>query len=199
VCGVRTGALGGLAFTARTYRLTEQGHLTDRYTKVVEQLGNNNVDVRVGAIYALERLAKHSKRDHPTIVEVLCTYVRERTDPTRIEKPTVVDVLTLFLKGDQEAQDTQPNGDSTTGGKLAADIRLALRVLGRLPMRTGVSRGDLSEAHISGAELNGAKLPGAILESVDPSKTHGLDQAQLDEAQGNAGTILPSGLRRPTS
>jgi hypothetical protein len=29
-------ALGGLAITARTYRLTEQGHITDRYTKAIE-------------------------------------------------------------------------------------------------------------------------------------------------------------------
>jgi hypothetical protein len=33
-------ALGGLAITARTYRLSEQGHLTDRYTKAIEQLGS---------------------------------------------------------------------------------------------------------------------------------------------------------------
>jgi hypothetical protein len=31
-------ALGGLAVTARTYRLTEQGQITDRYTKAIEQL-----------------------------------------------------------------------------------------------------------------------------------------------------------------
>jgi hypothetical protein len=29
--------LGGLLFTARTFRLTREGPLTDRYTKAVEQ------------------------------------------------------------------------------------------------------------------------------------------------------------------
>jgi hypothetical protein len=39
-------ALGGLAVTARTYRLTEQGQITDRYTKAIEQLGGDKLDVR---------------------------------------------------------------------------------------------------------------------------------------------------------
>lgn len=33
-------ALGSLAFTARTYRLTEQGQLTNRYTKAIEPLNS---------------------------------------------------------------------------------------------------------------------------------------------------------------
>jgi uncharacterized membrane-anchored protein len=32
-------ALGSLALTTRTYRLTQQGQLTDRYTKAIAQLG----------------------------------------------------------------------------------------------------------------------------------------------------------------
>lgn len=64
-------ALGSLTVTARTYQLTQQGQLTDRYTKAIEQLGSDKLDVRLGGIYALERLAVDSQRDHPTIIEVL--------------------------------------------------------------------------------------------------------------------------------
>jgi len=39
--------------TARTFELTERGHLTDRYSKAIEQLGNDNLDVRLGGIYSL--------------------------------------------------------------------------------------------------------------------------------------------------
>src|SRR5512144_2911676 len=69
--------LGGLFFTSRTFRLTREGQLTERYTKAVEQLGHDKLDVRLGGIYALERLMVDSKRDHPTIVEVLAAFLRE--------------------------------------------------------------------------------------------------------------------------
>ena len=39
----------------RTVEITEQGQVTDRYSKVVEQLGSDKLDVRIGGIYALER------------------------------------------------------------------------------------------------------------------------------------------------
>ncbi|MBY0374073.1 MAG: hypothetical protein K2Q23_08770, partial [Bryobacteraceae bacterium] len=48
--------------------IAEQGHITDRFTKAVEQLGKMddqkpNIPVRLGAIYALERIARDSERD----------------------------------------------------------------------------------------------------------------------------------------
>jgi hypothetical protein len=87
-------ALGGLALTARTYRLTEQGHLTDRYAKAIEQLGSAKLDVRLGGIYALERIANDSKRDHPTVVEVLSAFIREHSNPAHTDwKPSVAEVL----------------------------------------------------------------------------------------------------------
>ena len=102
----RTGMLAGLAglaalgtfwlnsqvyrVTARTFEVTEQGHITDRYTKAIGQLGDDKLDVRLGGIYALERLAVDSERDHPTVVEVLSAFVRERSKPTA-EDSTITD------------------------------------------------------------------------------------------------------------
>lgn len=55
--------LGGLFFTARTFGLGAKNlglaveeQLTNRYTNAVEQLGSDKLDVRLGGIYALERL-----------------------------------------------------------------------------------------------------------------------------------------------
>lgn len=69
----------GLYFTARTVRLTGEGQTNDRFAKAIEQLGNHNLDVRIGAIYALERLARDSRVDGATIIEVLTAFVREHT------------------------------------------------------------------------------------------------------------------------
>ena len=107
-------ALGGLIFTARTYRLTEQGHITDRYTKAIEQLGSDKLDLRLGGIYALERIAVDSKRDHPTVVEVLSAFVREHSDPTKAAAPeSIAEVLATFLRGRSEPPELrQPAPDA---------------------------------------------------------------------------------------
>lgn len=43
----------------------------------MEQLGDENLDVRLGGIYALERPMVDSERDHQTIVEVPTAFLRE--------------------------------------------------------------------------------------------------------------------------
>ena len=60
-------AAGALVFTARnfalsrrTFELTEQRHATGRYATAIEQLGSDKLDVRIGGIYALERIARDS-------------------------------------------------------------------------------------------------------------------------------------------
>ena len=68
----------------------EQGLITERITKAIEQLGAEktvykdgqantepNLEVRLGALYALERIAQDSERDHIPIMETLCAYIRE--------------------------------------------------------------------------------------------------------------------------
>ncbi len=53
--------------------------MTDRYTKAIERLGSDKLDVRIGGIYALERVARDSARDHPTVIEVLAAFIREHS------------------------------------------------------------------------------------------------------------------------
>ena len=65
--------------TRQTFELTEQGQVTDRYTKAIEQLGSDKLDVRIGGIYALERVARDSAKDHPTVMEVLTAFIREHS------------------------------------------------------------------------------------------------------------------------
>jgi hypothetical protein len=84
-------ALGSLAMATRTYRLTQQRQITERYAKAIEQLGSDKLDVRLGGIYALERIATDSERDHPTVVEVLSAFVREHSQPSTVDDDHVGD------------------------------------------------------------------------------------------------------------
>ena len=70
--------------TSRAQALTEQGQITDRYIRAVDQLGSDKgLDVRIGGIYALERVARDSARDHPAVMELLTAFIREHSHEPR--------------------------------------------------------------------------------------------------------------------
>jgi hypothetical protein len=50
--------------------------VTDLYTKAVEQVGHAEAAVRLGGLYALERVAQNTPSQRQTIVNVLCAYLR---------------------------------------------------------------------------------------------------------------------------
>ena len=104
----------------RTHELTEQGQVTDRYTKAIEQLGSDKLDVRIGGIYALERIARDSPRDHPTVMEVLTALIREHSreqwpppardgaEPERSTRPDVQAAVTVIGRRDVAARRPVP-------------------------------------------------------------------------------------------
>jgi hypothetical protein len=61
-----------------------QRRIVESFTRAVEQLGSDKLEVRVGAIFALERLSRESPDDYWTIMEVLAAFVRERMKYTTI-------------------------------------------------------------------------------------------------------------------
>jgi hypothetical protein len=93
--------------------------ITDSFTKAVELLGNNQLEVRLGAIYALERIARESERDYWPIMETLTAYVRTRAG---------------IAKNDDgiENVDQKPTEENEVDvPELAVDIQAVLTVLGR--------------------------------------------------------------------
>ncbi|MFD4669162.1 hypothetical protein ACFWNN_05455 [Lentzea sp. NPDC058450] len=50
--------------------------ITELYTKAVEQLGSDKAAVRLGGLYALERVAQNNEPQRQTIVNVFCAYLR---------------------------------------------------------------------------------------------------------------------------
>jgi uncharacterized protein YjbI with pentapeptide repeats len=55
--------------------------ITELYTKAVEQLGSDRAAVRLGGLYALERLAQDNPAHRQTIVDVICAYLRMPFSP----------------------------------------------------------------------------------------------------------------------
>jgi uncharacterized protein YjbI with pentapeptide repeats len=161
--------------TREELRLTRESHIVDRFTKAIEQLGSDKLDVRLGGIYALERIAKDSERDHPTVVEVLSAFVREESRKQSAARARQG-------VGQEAAKADTPAPDSERAPRPATDVQAALTVLARLPLRPGVPRADLSEAKLSHARLNAAQLYGAQLGGADLSHAV-LFEANLSGAQ----------------
>jgi hypothetical protein len=89
-------AVGGLVYTARNFALNRHGQIAKRFTRAVDQLGSKELDVRLGGIYGLERLACESRDDHGPIIEILTAYVRERAPwPPRALGPTLIRLISL--------------------------------------------------------------------------------------------------------
>jgi len=144
--------------------LSKQGQLTDRFSKAVEQLGNkDSLEVRLGGIYALERIAGDSARDHPTVMEVLSAYVREHAPPPMCTStaastsPTtdVQAILTVIGRRDtsQDRDALALNNTCLTGANLA----------GAYLAGAYLARANLAGATLDGADLAAASLYGANL------------------------------------
>jgi hypothetical protein len=169
-----TALLLGLYFTWGTLQVNREGQITDRFTRAIDQLGatddkGQKLEVRLGGIYALERIDKESpeRAYHPTVMEVLTAYVREnsRRDHEKPSTPTSV--------SDEDAEQESPPTDIQTildvlKRRAEKDVREKHRVE-NLNLQGAYLRGadligaDLRGADLQGADLQGADLRGAIL------------------------------------
>ncbi|MFC8201666.1 pentapeptide repeat-containing protein [Streptomyces sp. NPDC057298] len=206
VTGLRTSvvafaaALGAgiaLLYTARTYRLTRRGQITDRFTKALERLGSSQIYVRIGGILALEQIVQ----DAPE---------QAATDAAR--------VLGHFIRHHAPKTAPPPDPDDPHRGPHAdplptepdADVQAALTALTRTESRTHVDpreQLDLHGLHLAGARLNhadltrgnlvratltGADLSGATLTGAD------LVRATLTGADLSGATLTGASLVRAT-
>jgi hypothetical protein len=165
----------GLYFTLKNLQLTQDRQITEHYTRAVEQLGSDKLAVRLGAIYALERIARDSERDHWPIMEILTAYVREHAPWKEEEQVSQEETL---------PSETQPTQNHQSLPKLAADIQAILTVVRR---RTWTyEQGEDQRLNLSATDLHGADLWAAHLEGAHLSYVHlegaSLSLAHLEEA-----------------
>ena len=156
--------------------IAEQGLITDRINKAVEQLGAEktelksggqkisapNLEVRLGAIFALERISQDSVRDHIMVMEVLSAYIRNAAQNK---------CLKMWLSEH-------------------ADVQAALSVIGRRsveriefernPQKNGTQ--NPYQINLKNIRLNNADFRNARLSHVDFSQAELVD-AYFDASQ----------------
>lgn len=190
------GTCANLQVAQRNVQLAQEGQITDRFTKAIEQLGSErngtpNLEVRLGGIYALERIAADSARDHWPVMEVLAAYLRQNA---RWEG----EASTL----DHPDPAAPPAGGAARVAPLRTDIHAAVTALRRrdaagtaetgrrLDLRQTDLRGaDLGGARLREVDLTGARLDGAIFRGAQ------LQEANFTGAQLLAADFTDADLR----
>lgn len=180
-----------LEISRRTFELSEQGQVTDRYTKAIGQLGSETLDIRIGGIYGLERVAHDSPRDHPPVMEVLAAFIREHSREQwplpipgtaavdRVVRPDVQAAMTVIGRRnavhDREPIDltaailpgvTLPGANLASVDLTTADLRDAF-LPGADLAGADLTAADLANASLAGADLVGAELTDADLTDAD--------------------------------
>lgn len=162
----------------KTADLAELRLITERFSKAVEQLGSDKIEVRLGGIYALERIAQDSVRDHWTIMEVLTAFVREKS-------PVKSKAKESFIEHYLQQRETE-----ATPTPVAKDVQAALTVIGRRNVENDLEgkQLDLSYSNLVAVNLYQARLSSALLDAAD------LRGADLRFATLNKASLLDADL-----
>ena len=186
-------------------QINQESHYTELFTKAVEQLGavrevpdkepEPALEIRIGAIYSLERLAKDSERDYGPIIETLAAYIREHCrDPKSFDGKRLIG-----KKLKQERQKwIKSLSENPPAGR--SDVAAALTVLSRRDKNrnwTSTSEDetqpDFTGANFQGVTLSGANLSSAVLRGVDLSGAD-LDKADLSGASLSGANLSGASL-----
>jgi hypothetical protein len=160
-----------VALTARSIEVNREGQVTERFSRSVEQLGHESQEVRIGGMYALERIANESEPDRETVLEVLAAYAREHARPPTSAESRI---------GPNAAEAAEPGQTRPQDGseRLRADIAAIVNVLRRWKWphaelvdlrKSYLAYGNFFEANLSRASLVEANLVGAILTEANLS------------------------------
>ncbi|WP_344458409.1 pentapeptide repeat-containing protein, partial [Actinomadura kijaniata] len=172
------GIAFGVLFTAAslistwlTLQATKEGQITDRYTKAIEQLGSPKPEVRIGGIYALERLMVDSDRDRFTVMPVLAAYVRSHaqdkppvgSDQSRLAVDVEAALKALSSSGYYWDLSINLRNVDLHGKNLRGTLLYRANLAEANLRKTSLNLADLRRAEMGGADLREAKMYGAIL------------------------------------
>jgi hypothetical protein len=215
----------GLLFTWRNLRATQEkldidreGQLTTRFTQAAGQLGAEleggkpNIEVRLGGIYALARIAQDSPKDYLPIMYVLTAYVRHNapwppTSPTkplsetgvanpkpRTDVQAILSILGRPTSSERkldlrrtdlrgaEFWDAHLENTDFWGAHLEGAQLWGARLDGAKFKKASLERANMKGTTLSGAILTSACMTGANLEGADLSQAIGLTKEQVDSA-----------------
>lgn len=139
--GLLIGGLSAIVLAVWRNVISQRGLLNERYQKGAEMLGSDVLSVRLGGIYALQRLAEdHPRQYHVQVIRLFCAFVRH---------PTIDNYR------DNNTRSTGRGERSTKDYRVREDVQTAMTAIGS---RTD---GDvtLEQKEEFSPDLSGAYLP----------------------------------------
>ena len=139
---------------AQQAKIADTNSVTHIFNQAIEQLGTTHDtgqpkrEIRVGAIYALEKLSQTNEEYTQVIINILTTYLRENAP----NEETAQEPITT----DRQTAITVIGRSQQTGKTLAIDLS-----------NTVLTEADLSEANLTKAILQWTRLTGAYLLSAN--------------------------------
>ena len=162
----------------RQAKTAQQVLLNERYQKGAEMLGSGVLSVRLGGIYALQRLAEENREEyHVQIMRLFCAFGRLPTKDQSLEtgQAEIEQGTLMGLRPDVEAVMEAINSRSESRVELErkAGFRLDLRGA-ELPqaqlLDADFTSAFFHRANLSGANISGTDLSGAFLDYADLSE-----------------------------
>ena len=203
--------LAGLTYTARTYRLSQEGQLIDRFSDAVARLDStSSAVVQLAGVYSLEQVAKDSPSFSETVRDVLVAFVTDNASSSgavQLNLPTQAAMTVLgrhkrsegtrqLTLKDLELPRVQLRRAQLDLAELSHAVLTEADLSDARLQRADLSCCNLSRADLSGAHLQGANLLDAVLHETNfyKAKLQGarvrpgalvaarnVDQQQLDE------------------
>lgn len=146
----------------RQAQTAQQGLLNERYQQGAEMLGNEVLSVRLGGVYALQRLAEeHPEQYHVQIMRLFCAFARYPTKDRSLEQKPIAVKSVPSLRQDVDAV--------MQAIKLRSPISIALER--DEEFKLDFSYTDLRNMILWGADLSAATFVGANLSGAHFGET----------------------------
>ena len=201
----------------KNIKVSEEGQITERFTKAIEQLGSDKPEIRLGGIYALERIARDSERDHWPIMEVLSSYIRSRRtgalrNADSIDDPNPLDIQAIMTVVGRRTWSHEIDGEKLDFSRVdlhglnfrkahLEEVSFESANLDGIDMTDAILEGSsfvntslqgatLTNANLDEADFNGAKIAGANLSGCNLGKPLNLTASQVYSAYWDRTTII---------
>jgi hypothetical protein len=144
----------------------------DRFAQALDQLGSEQLDVRLGGIYGLERVAARAAGDAaaaggayrpPGAAEPPSVFWSSQ------DRVQVFEILSAYVRTTSHRPPVGPAGSPAALQVRQADVNAAVTVLARRAVLAGDPPLDLSGSLLAGARLGWARLAGSDLRGADLS------------------------------
>ena len=171
--------------------IADKNHLAGTFSQALEQLGaykNEHpiLEIRIGGLYTLEKIALSNEDYHPQIMEVLCSYIRlNHIAPSEPQTPRtdILAALTIIGRREIKFDNEKPDLSGCNFGAITIE-RLSLPSVN---LSGSIFKGAILEwAHLTNANFTDANLIGVNFTAADFQGAHcggaNLTNANLNRA-----------------